>query len=145
MARLHYINNLGKKRYHYVFHFIVLSFQCKFVSGLGFRAGSYRCVCKPGYYFPNVTAQNKYFNGSVIEAAAADIRNSYNLDPDSFQCRQCQPGCDACVDDSPCIVTLNWPLRKALMGLTVVTIIAAIAMIVFIIYFRELKVRELPL
>ena len=128
-----------------VCYIIVSSLQCKFVSGLGFRAGSYRCVCKPGYYFPNVTAQNRYFNGSVIEAAAADTSNSYHSDPDSFQCRQCQPGCDACVDDSPCIVTLNWPLRKALMGLTVVTIVAAIAIIVFIVYFRDLKVRELAL
>lgn len=114
--------------------------QCKFVSGQGFRAGSYRCVCKPGYYFPNVTAQNKYFNGSAIESAAADTSNSYHSNPDSFQCRQCQPGCDACVDDSPCIVTLNWPLRIALMSLTTVTIIAAIAIIVFIVYFRDLKV-----
>jgi len=44
------------------------------------------------------------------------------------------------MDDSPCIVKLSWPLRKALMGLTVVTIIFAIGIMVFIIYFRELKV-----
>ena len=115
--------------------------QCEFVSGLGFRAGSYRCACKPGYYFPNVTAHDKYFNGSVIEVAAADQSNSYHSNPDSFQCIQCQPGCDVCVDNSPCIVTLNWPLRKALMGLTVVTIVAAIGIINFIVYFRDLKVR----
>ena len=142
MAWLNCIDNRDTPRYYYSFHYIVLSLQCKFVSGLGFRAGSYRCVCKPGYYFPNVTAQNKYFNGSVIESAAADTSNNYHSNPGSFQCRQCQPGCDACVDDSPCIVTLNWPLRKALTGLTVVTIVAAIAVIVFIIYFRDLKVRE---
>ena len=100
-------------------------------------------MCRPGYYFPNVTAQAKYFNGSVIEAEAADKGNVYHSNPDSFQCLQCQPGCDACVDDSPCVVTLSWPLRKALMGLTVVTILAAVGIMGFIIYFRELKVREL--
>lgn len=114
--------------------------QCKFISGLGFRAGSYKCVCKPGYYFPDVTVGVDYFNGSQVEAAAADQRNIYYSDPDSFQCLRCQPGCDACVDDSPCIVTLSWALRRALMGLTVVTIIAAFGIMAFVVYFRELKV-----
>ncbi|CAH3141563.1 unnamed protein product [Pocillopora meandrina] len=114
--------------------------QCLPVTGLGFRAGSYKCVCRPGYYFPNVTSHAKYFNGSEIEAAAVEPSHRYYSNPDSFQCIKCQPGCDACVDDSPCIVTLNWPLRRALMGLTVVTILAAIGISAFILYFRELKV-----
>lgn len=122
-----------------------LLLQCKFISGLGFRAGSYKCVCKPGYYFPNATAGVDYFNGSQVEAAAADQRNIYYSDPDSFQCLRCQPGCDACVDDSPCIVTLSWALRRALMGLTVVTIIAAFGIMAFVVYFRELKVSKLSL
>ena len=90
-----------------------------------------------------MTARAKYFNGSVIETEAADKSKNYHSNPGSYQCLQCQPGCDACVDDSPCVVTLNWPLRKALMGLTVVTIIAAIGIIGFIVYFRDLKVSEL--
>lgn len=114
--------------------------QCTFVSGLGFRAGSYKCVCKPGYYFPNVTAREKYFNGSVIEAEAADQKASYYSNPDSFQCLKCQPGCKTCKDSSPCIVTMDWPLRRALMGLTAVSIVAAIGIMAFVIHFRELKV-----
>lgn len=117
--------------------------KCLPVTGLGFRAGSYKCVCRPGYYFPNVTSHAKYFNGSEIEAAAVEPSHRYYSNPDSFQCIKCQPGCDACVDGSPCIVTLNWPLRRALMGLTVVTILAAIGISAFILYFRELKVSFL--
>ncbi|XP_068737850.1 probable G-protein coupled receptor CG31760 [Montipora capricornis] len=117
--------------------------QCEFVSGFGFRAGSYKCVCKPGYYFPNVTAHAKYFNGSVIEGEAAGKQNSYYLNPGSFQCLKCQPGCDTCVDSSPCIVTLNWPLRKALMGLSAFSILAAFGIMVFVIFFRELKVVKI--
>ena len=37
---------------------------------------------------------------------------------------------------------MNWPLRKALMGLTAVSIVAAIGIIAFVIHFRELKVRK---
>lgn len=99
-------------------------------------------MCKPGYYFPNVTAREKYFNGSVIEAEAADQKASYYSNPDSFQCLKCQPGCKTCKDSSPCIVTMDWPLRKALMGLTAVSIVGAIGIMAFVIHFRELKVRK---
>lgn len=35
---------------------------------MGFRRGSYRCVCRRGFYFPNATvAGQKYFNGSTLE------------------------------------------------------------------------------
>lgn len=41
--------------------------QCVPISGLGFRRGSYKCVCKDGYYFPDIKATNKYYNGSEVE------------------------------------------------------------------------------
>lgn len=44
-----------------------LLFQCVPIPGLGFRRGSYRCVCRRGFYFPNTTAENRYYNGSDIE------------------------------------------------------------------------------
>ena len=35
---------------------------------MGFRRGSYRCVCQRGFFFPNATAGGpKYFNGSTLE------------------------------------------------------------------------------
>ena len=49
--------------------------QCEPVSGLGFRRGSYRCLCKIGYYFPDVEADadSKYFNGTTLEEEYAKI------------------------------------------------------------------------
>lgn len=44
-----------------------ISFQCVPISGLGFRRGSYKCVCKDGFYFPDIKATNKYYNGSEME------------------------------------------------------------------------------
>ena len=41
--------------------------QCDSIGGLGFRRGSYKCICKDGFYFPDTTAQQKYYNGSQIE------------------------------------------------------------------------------
>ena len=48
-------------------------FQCEPVSGLGFRRGSYKCVCRIGYYFPNTTSENRFFNGTDVEDEAAKL------------------------------------------------------------------------
>ena len=44
------------------------------MSGLGFRRGSYRCVCRQGYYFPDTTAPHKYFNGTDLEGRTLSVR-----------------------------------------------------------------------
>ena len=44
-----------------------VSLQCVPIKGLGFRRGSYKCECRRGFYFPNVTSPLKYFNGSQLE------------------------------------------------------------------------------
>ncbi|GJQ88513.1 hypothetical protein Trydic_g15431 [Trypoxylus dichotomus] len=41
--------------------------ECVPLTGLGFRRGSYKCVCKRGFYFPEVKAEHRYYNGIVIE------------------------------------------------------------------------------
>lgn len=35
--------------------------------GLGFRRGSYKCLCRKGFYFPDVASLHKFFNGSLLE------------------------------------------------------------------------------
>jgi hypothetical protein len=37
------------------------------IAGLGFRRGSYKCVCRRGFYFPDVRAVHPYYNGTVLE------------------------------------------------------------------------------
>lgn len=44
-----------------------LSPQCEAIMGLGFRRGSYKCLCRKGFYFPDVASQHKFFNGSLLE------------------------------------------------------------------------------
>lgn len=41
--------------------------QCVPLPGLGFRRGSYKCVCRRGFYFPDTQAERRYYNGTVIE------------------------------------------------------------------------------
>lgn len=62
-------------------------FQCVPVSGLGFRRGSYKCVCRPGFYFPDTKAERRYYNGTVIEEEYEKLMmvSVVNLKPDALR------------------------------------------------------------
>ena len=55
--------------------------QCAAITGLGFRRGSYKCMCKVGYYFPDTEATNKFFNGTSLEEEYAKILEVSAWDP----------------------------------------------------------------
>lgn len=42
-------------------------FQCVAIPGLGFRRGSYKCMCRRGFYYPDTKAEHRYYNGTIIE------------------------------------------------------------------------------
>lgn len=44
-----------------------LQLQCIPIPGLGFRRGSYRCICKRGFYYPDTKSTSRYYDGTVIE------------------------------------------------------------------------------
>lgn len=48
-------------------HLIIDPLQCIAIPGLGFRRGSYRCICKRGFYYPDIKSTSRYYNGTVIE------------------------------------------------------------------------------
>ncbi|XP_050669666.1 probable G-protein coupled receptor 158 [Leptidea sinapis] len=108
--------------------------ECVSVSGLGFRRGSYRCVCKRGFYFPNTTAENRYYNGSVIEEEYEKHllhQPSLYSQPAAFECSPCAEGCEACDDGSPCVAALNWVARTTIFVLACLVI----SCLPFIVYF----------
>lgn len=47
--------------------YYIFFLQCEPISGLGFRRGSYKCICRKGFYFPDTSLSQKYFNGSTLE------------------------------------------------------------------------------
>ncbi|GLG94598.1 Probable G-protein coupled receptor CG31760, partial [Gryllus bimaculatus] len=94
---------------------------CEPVPGLGFRRGSYRCVCRRGFYFPDTRAGDRHFNGSVVEEEFEKLvsgqASAYSV-PGAFECLPCAEGCEACLDERPCVASLNWALRTAILTLT---------------------------
>ena len=63
----------------------------------------------------------------------------YDLDS-SFQCLPCAEGCDECVDNSPCIVSLNMVLRSILLVLQCVIIGCLPVVVLFTYKYSQLKV-----
>ncbi|XP_065570899.1 metabotropic glycine receptor-like isoform X2 [Artemia franciscana] len=99
--------------------------KCVPVSGLGFRRGSYRCDCREGFYFPDVTSSLKYFNGSSIEEEYEKKLMGETTVYDNegqFECLPCPEGCETCIDDRPCVLTLHWMMRTTILLLQVVVI-----------------------
>ncbi|XP_038220884.1 probable G-protein coupled receptor 158 [Zerene cesonia] len=108
--------------------------ECVPVPGLGFRRGSYRCVCRRGFYFPNTTAENRFYNGSVIEEEfEKHLQHQHSLysTRSAFECLPCAEGCEACIDGSPCVAALNWVVRTTIFALACLVI----SCLPFIVYF----------
>ncbi|XP_018309569.1 probable G-protein coupled receptor CG31760 isoform X2 [Mycetomoellerius zeteki] len=92
--------------------------ECIAIPGLGFRRGSYRCVCKRGFYYPDTKSDKRYYNGTVIEEEYERLmmgEKSQYAESGVFECLPCAEGCESCEDGSPCVVSLNWLMRTAIL------------------------------
>ncbi|XP_076180997.1 metabotropic glycine receptor [Ptiloglossa arizonensis] len=117
--------------------------ECIAIPGLGFRRGSYRCVCKRGFYYPDTKSTSRYYNGTVIEEEYEKLMMSdesqYDVDG-VFECLPCAEGCESCEDDSPCVVSLNWLMRTAILILECCVIACLPAVALFTWKYGNVKV-----
>nr|XP_058971666.1 probable G-protein coupled receptor 158 isoform X2 [Pocillopora verrucosa] len=114
------------------------STQCEPIANQGFKRGSYRCICRRGYYFPHPNSDTKYFNGSEIEEEYdKKVKEETNLYDDEFKCLPCSEGCDECSDDSPCMYKVNLILRVVLISINTLAAILAIVSGLVVYIFRE--------
>ncbi|XP_014217479.1 probable G-protein coupled receptor CG31760 isoform X2 [Copidosoma floridanum] len=92
--------------------------ECVAIPGLGFRRGSYRCICKRGFYYPDTKSPNRFYNGTVVEEEYEKLMLGKVSRYDKagvFECFPCPEGCDSCQDSSPCVVSLNWLMRTIIL------------------------------
>ncbi|XP_060062660.1 probable G-protein coupled receptor CG31760 [Ylistrum balloti] len=114
-------------------HSCMPSTQCVFEAGLGFKRGAYKCVCKAGYYFPDVQADIKYFSGIEIERLYAE-NNTVVME--TMRCKACAAGCDTCVDASPCLYQSQLALRLPVLILTIITVVLIVVVACITYNFR---------
>ncbi|XP_032671293.1 uncharacterized protein LOC116844192 [Odontomachus brunneus] len=117
--------------------------ECIAISGLGFRRGSYRCVCKRGFYYPDTKSDKRYYNGTVIEEEYEKLmmgEKSQYAESGVFECLPCAEGCESCEDGSPCVVSLNWLMRTAILILECCIIACLPAVVLFTWKYGHVKV-----
>ncbi|XP_078040779.1 metabotropic glycine receptor [Augochlora pura] len=117
--------------------------ECIAIPGLGFRRGSYRCICKRGFYFPDTKSLIRYYNGTVIEEEFEKLMMGEESQYDKenvFECLPCAEGCESCEDDSPCVVSLNWLMRTAILILECCVIACLPAVVLFTWKYGNVKV-----
>ncbi|XP_012227790.1 uncharacterized protein [Linepithema humile] len=116
--------------------------ECIAIPGLGFRRGSYRCVCKRGFYYPDTKSDKRYYNGTVIEEEYEKLmmgEKSQYAESGVFECLPCAEGCESCEDDSPCVVSLNWLMRTAILILECCIIACLPAVVLFTWKYGHVK------
>ncbi|KAK6630548.1 hypothetical protein RUM43_014533 [Polyplax serrata] len=117
--------------------------RCEPISGLGFRRGSYKCLCKKGFYHPDTKSEQRYYNGTIVEDEYEKLvmgeENLYE-NKDSFECLPCAEGCESCVDKRPCIASLNWVMRTIVLVLSCIIILFLPAIVVFTWKYGNVKV-----
>ncbi|CAD5123151.1 DgyrCDS11521 [Dimorphilus gyrociliatus] len=119
--------------------------KCVPVPGLGFSRGSYHCVCKEGYYFPNtdIPVEKRYYDGSDVERAfELETRGSASDYQTNFTCLPCAKGCKTCLDKTPCLLQLNWVHRSVLLGISCVLMAAIPLLVVFTYKYSDVKVLK---
>ncbi|OXU29166.1 hypothetical protein TSAR_006034 [Trichomalopsis sarcophagae] len=117
--------------------------ECVAISGLGFRRGSYRCICKRGFYYPDTKSTKRYYNGTVIEEEYEKLmlgKESQYAAVGVFECLPCAEGCESCEDGSPCVVSLNWLMRTAILILECCVIACLPAVVLFTWKYGNVKV-----
>ncbi|KAG5329259.1 Y1760 protein, partial [Acromyrmex charruanus] len=117
--------------------------ECIAIPGLGFRRGSYRCVCKRGFYYPDTKSDKRYYNGTVIEEEYERLmmgEKSQYAEGGVFECLPCAEGCESCEDGSPCVVSLNWLMRTAILILECCIIACLPAVALFTWKYGHVKV-----
>lgn len=57
-----------------------------------------------------------------------------------YYCKRCAPGCEMCVDESPCLSTYNWAFRISLLTITILCILFTFIIAFNIYRHRKLKV-----
>lgn len=117
-------------------------FQCEYRSPIGrntaWTRGSYRCMCKPGFYSAR---HSEGFNGTVMEVAYREYRdNISSYYQDVFRCNRCAEGCITCINSAPCLATYNWPFRISILTISIMCAFSTIVLSCYLYHHRKVKV-----
>ncbi|XP_043530744.1 probable G-protein coupled receptor 158 isoform X1 [Chiloscyllium plagiosum] len=116
----------------------VNSTECIPLKGQGFQLGAYQCVCKEGYYNPNLISTNS-FSRQDDKHISYFSRYAAGEPQRLFQCLPCKEGCGSCVSDAPCLTQVDGHLRLAVLIFQALCMLLVFISMVIVYRFRKNK------
>ncbi|KFO09963.1 putative G-protein coupled receptor 158, partial [Balearica regulorum gibbericeps] len=108
--------------------------QCMPIKGLGFVLGAYKCICKAGFYHPNI------FSGKSFQRKDAENRfPGGELSEEVYTCLPCREGCSNCTDDTPCYAQEDKYLRLAIISFQTLCMLLDFISMLVVYHFRKAK------
>ncbi|KAF4788494.1 putative G-protein coupled receptor 158 [Turdus rufiventris] len=108
--------------------------QCMPIKGLGFVLGAYKCICKAGFYHPNIFSVNSF--------QRKDAENRFSggeLSEEVYTCLPCREGCSFCTDDTPCYAQEDKYLRLAIISFQTLCMLLDFISMLVVYHFRKAK------
>ncbi|NXU55810.1 GP158 protein, partial [Turnix velox] len=108
--------------------------ECMPIKGLGFVLGAYKCICKPGFYHPNIFSMNSF--------QRKDAENRFSggeLSEEVYTCLPCREGCSYCTDDTPCYAQEDKYLRLAIISFQTLCMLLDFISMLVVYHFRKAK------
>ncbi|NXD71606.1 GP158 protein, partial [Eolophus roseicapillus] len=108
--------------------------QCMPIKGLGFVLGAYKCICKAGFYDPNIFSVNSF--------QRKDAENRFSggeLSEEVYTCLPCREGCSYCTDDTPCYAQKDKYLRLAIISFQTLCMLLDFISMLVVYHFRKAK------
>lgn len=110
--------------------------ECMPIKGLGFVLGAYQCICKAGFYHPQVFSVNNSQRRGLDHHFAG---NAKDVSEEAHVCLPCREGCPYCADDSPCFVQEDKYLRLAIISFQALCMLLDFVSMLVVYHFRKAK------
>nr|XP_006115350.1 probable G-protein coupled receptor 158 [Pelodiscus sinensis] len=108
--------------------------ECMPIKGLGFVLGAYKCICKAGFYHPNIFSVNSF--------QKKDTDNHFSggkISEEVYTCLPCREGCSYCTDDTPCYAQEDKYLRLAIISFQTFCMLLDFISMLIVYHFRKAK------
>ncbi|XP_030057009.1 metabotropic glycine receptor [Microcaecilia unicolor] len=110
------------------------SAECVPVKGLGFVLGAYKCICKAGFYHPNIFSVNSFPKNDGETHLSGG-----KLSEEAYECLPCREGCSYCTDDTPCYAQEDTYLRLAIISFQAFCMLLDFISMLVVYHFRKAK------
>ncbi|XP_003222108.3 metabotropic glycine receptor isoform X2 [Anolis carolinensis] len=110
------------------------STECMPIKGLGFVLGAYTCICKTGFYNPQIFSMNSFHR--------KDAESQFyggEMAGEVYACLPCREGCSYCTDDTPCYAQEDKYLRLAIISFQTLCMLLDFISMLVVYRFRKAK------